>query len=328
MVRPIRPVILLGTLAAVSLALVPLAVDPYLLHIIILILMSAVMALSWDLLVRTGQLSLAHAGFFGLGAYASALTIDLLGAGWWVSFLAAGLVGGMAALGLGLITLRLHGMYFAIATLAFAEVLRTLVLQAQFTGGAVGITLPAIFGGSRMAAYYLVMAIFLLCLLVSIMLQRSRWGLAFQAIRARQAVAEALGIDTVKTKLAAFVISSVFPSLMGAFYIHYVTYIIPYEAFSLNISVSVLVMSVFGGIYSTAGPVIGAVVLKMLEEYLKSVIVYGYTVIYGLILAMVILFMPNGLLGVIKRAAGSGRAVQILRWADGRKRAGDPDQRG
>ncbi len=325
MVRPVRPGHVFGVLAAGFLALVPLAVDPYLLHIIILILMSAVMALSWDLLVRTGQLSLAHAGFFGLGAYASALACNLLGASWWVSFLAAGLVGGAAALGLGIITLRLHGMYFAIATLAFAEVLRTVALQAKFTGGAVGVTLPAIFGGNRLAAYYLVAAIFVLCLVVSLGLQKSRWGLAFQAIRARQAVAEVLGIDTVKTKLAAFVISSVFPSLVGAFYIHYVTYIIPYEAFSLNTSVSALVMSVFGGIYSTAGPVIGAVVLKILEEYLKSAIVYGYTVIYGLILALVILFMPNGLLGVIRRAAGSGRADQILRWVGGRKRAGASD---
>lgn len=325
MVRPIRPVILLGAPAAVSLALAPLAADPYLLHIIILILMSAVMALSWDLLVRTGQLSLAHAGFFGLGAYASALTFNLLGAGWLVSFLSAALVGGVAALGLGIITLRLHGMYFAIATLAFTEVLRTFTLQAQFTGGAVGVTLPAIFGGSRVAAYYLVLAVFLLCLAVSLSLQKSRWGLAFQAIRARQSVAEVLGIDTVKTKLAAFVLSSLFPSLMGAFYIHYVTYIIPYEAFSLNISVSALVMSVSGGLYSTAGPVIGAVVLKILEEYLKSAIVYGYTVIYGLILALVILFMPNGLLGVMRRAAGSGRAYQIIRWAGGGKRAGAQD---
>ncbi|MCL6610193.1 MAG: branched-chain amino acid ABC transporter permease [Peptococcaceae bacterium] len=325
MVRPVRSVLVFGSLAAGFLALAPLAVDPYLLHILILVLMSAVMALSWDLLVRTGQLSLAHAGFFGLGAYASALSCNLLGASWWMSFIAAGMAGGAAALALGIITLRLHGMYFAIATLAFAEVLRTVTLQAKFTGGAVGVTLPAIFGGNRVEAYYLVAVIFVLCLAVSLGLQKSRWGLAFQAIRARQAVAEVIGIDTVKTKLAAFVISSVFPSLMGAFYIHYVTYIIPYEAFSLNTSVSALVMSVFGGIYTTAGPVIGAVVLKILEEYLKSAIVYGYTVIYGLILALVILFMPNGLLGVIRRAAGSGRADQILRWFGGRKRAGVSD---
>ena len=308
-----------------ALALAPLVADPYQLHILILILMSATMALSWDLLVRTGQLSLAHAGFFGLGAYAAALTYSQLGFNWWLSFLAAALAGGLAALGLGMITLRLHGMYFAIATLAFAEVLRTLTLQINFTGGAVGVTLPAIFGGSRVAAYFLVAVIFLICVLTSVLLQRSRWGLAFQAIRARQSVAEVLGVNTIKTKLAAFVISSIFPSLVGAFYIHYVTYIIPYEAFSLNTSVSALVMAVFGGIYSTAGPVIGAVVLKVLEEYLKSVIVYGYTVIYGLILALVILFMPNGLLGVMRRAAGSGRAQQVFRWAGGRKRAETPD---
>lgn len=325
MVRRLKRHAVIGIIAAGFLALIPLAADPYLLHIIILILMSGTMALSWDLLVRTGQLSLAHAGFFGLGAYAAALTCSLLDFNWPMSFLAAALVGGVAALGLGAITLRLHGMYFAIATLAFAEVLRTVTLQTNFTGGAVGVTLPAIFGGNREAAYFLAAAIFILCVLVSATLQKSRWGLAFQAVRARQAVAEVLGIDTVKTKLAAFVISSVFPSLTGAFYIHYVTYIIPYEAFSLNLSVSALVMSVFGGIYSTAGPVIGAVVLKMLEEYLKSVIVYGYTVIYGLILALVILFMPNGLLGVMRRAVGGGRADQVIRWAGGRKRTGAPD---
>lgn len=314
-----------GILAAGVMAVAPLLVDPYLLHILILVLMSGVMALSWDLLVRTGQLSLAHAGFFGLGAYAAALSCNLLGVSWWGSFIAAALVGGTAALGLGMITLRLHGMYFAIATLAFAEVLRTVALQVKFTGGAVGVTLPAIFGGNRVAAYYLAAVIFILCILVSLALQKSRWGLAFQAVRARQSVAEVLGIDTIRTKLAAFVISSVFPSLIGAFYIHYVTYIIPYEAFSLNTSVSALVMSVFGGLYSTAGPILGAVVLKIVEEYLKSTIVYGYTVIYGLILALVILFMPNGLMGVIRRAAGSRRADQIFRWAGGRKRSGAQD---
>lgn len=325
MVRGINVSTAAGLLGAGLMALAPLLVDPYLLHILIMILMSGVMALSWDMLVRTGQLSLAHAGFFGLGAYAGALSFSLLGVSWWVSFLTAALVGGAAALCLGMVTLRLHGMYFAIATLAFAEVLRTLALQVKFTGGAVGVTLPAIFGGNRVAAYYLAAAIFILCILVSLALQKSRWGLAFQAVRARQTVAEVLGIDTIKIKLAAFVISSIFPSLIGAFYIHYVTYIIPYEAFSLNISVTALVMSVFGGLYSTAGPIIGAVVLKLVEEYLKTTIVYGYTVIYGLILALVILFMPKGLLGVIMRAAGSRGADQIFRWPGGRKKSGAQD---
>lgn len=273
--------------------------DEYLRHVAILVVLYAVLALTWDVVARTGQLSLAHAAFFGLGAYTSALTYTRLGLPSLWSLAAAGMVAVAAAAGIGWLTLRLRGIHFAIATLAFGEVLKTAALQLRsLTNGAIGISVPPLFGGERVAAYYLVLAILVAALAMSEWVQSSRLRFALSAMRTREEVARVIGVPAVAIKVGIFAASSFLVGVAGAFYLHYTTYIVPEEVFNLAISVSALVMPILGGLYTTLGPLIGAVALKTLEEYLRVTITYGYLIAYGMMLAVAILFMPRGLLGV------------------------------
>lgn len=280
----------------------PFLSGEYYLHVAILAVMFAVLALSWDIAARAELVSFAHVGFFGLGVYASALSYLKLGLPLPICFLVAASVAGAAALVLGLLTLRLTGIHFAIATLAFSQTLQVIALQLPgFTGGAMGLTVPSLFGGARLPGYYLIFGILLVLIGVSAYLEYSGYRLAFSAMRTSERVAGVLGVDVTRYRLVVFGISAVFASQAGAFYVHYTSATIPYEAFSLHIGVASLVMPVFGGLYSTAGPLVGAFTLYVVEEFLRSTISYGYMVVYGLILIIVVLFMPKGILGVVRR---------------------------
>lgn len=255
------------------------------------------LALSWDLLARTGQLSLAHGAFFGLGAYASALALPVLGT------LPALLVGmAVAALSsflLGLATLRLHGMYFAIATLAFSEVMRTFVLKASFTGGSIGMIVSPAFGGAYpLGGYYLAVAVLVLCTLASLWVSRSRLNYAMAATRQGEAVARVLGVPVVRVKLVAFLISSALAGLAGGVYGMKTLFLSPYDAFSLARAVEALVIPIFGGLYTTLGPLLGGILMISLETWLRIQIGDGYLVVYGVILILAILFLPKGLVGL------------------------------
>lgn len=272
--------------------------QPYYLQLALNILIFAVLALSWDLLARTGQLSLAHAAFFGLGAYTSALLVTLAHAPVAVGIAAGGAVAVVAAAALGVLTLRLRGIYFAIATLAFSETLRVIAKQVRFTGGSSGLVAPPLLEGRLTAQYLVVLAILVAAVAISWGVNRSRWYFAFTAIRANEEVAGAMGVDVVRYKVAAFAISAAFAGLAGGFYAHVFLFINPFEAFSIATSVGALVAPIFGGLYSTIGPLVGAVALRIGEEILRAKFRSGYLIIYGLILAGVILYLPRGLVGL------------------------------
>lgn len=302
------------------LAVLPFVVGPYYLHLALATVLYGVLALSWDVLARTGQLSLAHSAFFGLGAYVSAVFFLRFHVPAVLSILIAGAFAAGVAFVLGLLTLRLHGIYTAVATLAFGEVLRTITLQTpKLTGGAMGVSVPPLFGGNRTEAYYLIVAVLLATVAFSEWVQRSRLRLAFEAIRQRPAVAGVMGVDVVRYKVLAFTTTSIFPAVAGAFYLHYITNTIPYEAYSLNVAIYSVVMSVFGGLYTTLGPLLGTFVLKTSEELLRVNIPYGYTIIYGLILVLAVLYLPRGLLGVTRTWPGR------LSWRRKRSISGSAD---
>lgn len=288
---------------AVTLAVIfPFITGEYYRHLAILTLMYAVLALSWDLAARAELVSFAHTGFFGLGAYTSAITFLKLDFPLFLSFTAAVLLTIVVAIGLGYLTLRLSGIYFAIGTLAFSQVLLVIALQIpQVTGGAMGISVPSLFGGMRIYSYFLILGILALVIVASLYLEKSHYNLAFSAMRTSPVVASVLGVNTVRYRLISFTLSAVFACLAGAFYVHYTTITIPYEAFDLHIGVVSIVMAVLGGLYSTAGPVLGAILLKITEEFMRTTIPYGYMLIYGLILIAGILFLPKGLMGVLKK---------------------------
>jgi branched-chain amino acid transport system permease protein len=297
--------IFLGLVAA--LPWLGLGGDRYLMLLANVMLMFMTLALSWDVVARTGQLSLAHGAFFGLGAYSVAIAFKLWALPPLLGLVFAALVGGAIAFALGVVTLRLRGIYFAIATLAFAEVWRTVALQVpDLSGGTVGIAMPPLFDGDRIASYYVIGAIFVLALALSLAVRWSRWQYAVTAVRANETVARVMGLDVVRVKVGLFTASAVLATLAGAFYMPFITHTDPFDAFDIGRSVSALVFPIFGGLYTSAGPVIGTIVMRSLEEYLRVTPPWkdGYQVVYGLVIVIAVLFMPRGLLGLAQRYAG------------------------
>lgn len=289
-------------LAAAALPWLGVASDRYLMFLANVMLMFMTLALSWDVVARTGQLSLAHGAFFGLGAYSTAIAFRSGQLPPLAGLAVAAAAGGAVAVALGVVTLRLRGIYFAIATLAFAEVLRTVALQLpDLTGGTVGISMPPLFDGDRVLSYYLIGAIFLLALGLSLAVRWSPLQYAVTAIRANETVAEVMGVDVVRVKVALFASSAAIAALAGAFYMPFITHTDPSDAFDIARSVASLVFPIFGGLYTTAGPIVGTVLLRSLEEYLRVTPPWkeGYQVVYGLVIVVAVLFMPRGLLGLL-----------------------------
>ncbi len=278
----------------------------------------AVLALSWDILGRTGQLSLAHAAFYGAGAYTTAILVKLTELPLWVGLPLGGLVAALIALALGAVTLRLRGIYFAIATLAFTEVLRAVVQQlpTRIAGGAAGINVEALFrptfvpgemerweiAFNRNESYFFVYAgLLILTILVSLLIQSSRLKPAFTAIRTNEEVAAVMGVRPARYKLLAFALSSLLVGLLGAVEAHRIGSVSPDQTFAIGTTVLALVTPIFGGLYTTLGPVLGAGVLAGLEETLKRTFEDGYLIGYGIVLVLSILFMPRGIVGLFRR---------------------------
>lgn len=285
----------------------------------------AILALSWDLLARTGQLSLAHAAFYGAGAYTAAILAKATGLPLALTLPLAGVVAALLALGLGSVTLRLKGIYFAIATLAFTEVLKAAVqeLPTGLAGGAAGLNVPPLFrphfvpgqmqrweiAYQRNEAYFYVYgAVLLLAIVVSIVAQRTRLRAAFTAVRTNEAVAAVMGVRPARAKLLAFVLSSALVGMLGALEAMRLGSVIPDGTFAISTTVFALVTPIFGGLYTTLGPILGAGVLSAVEEVLKRTFAEGYLIGYGVVLVASILFMPRGLVGLATRLGRSRRS--------------------
>ncbi len=284
----------------------------------------AVLALSWDMVARTGQLSLAHAAFYGAGGYSAAVLLKLTDAPLWLGIPVAGLVAGLLALLLGSATLRLYGIYFAIATLAFTEVLKTVVQYMPYaiTGGSVGTNLPPLFRPTFVAGamerwevaflrnqgYFMVyVGLLAVTIVISLLIQNSRLRHAFTAIRTNEFVAGVMGVNAARNKLLAFCVSSVVVGMLGAIEAHRFGSVNPDSTFAVHTTVLALVTPIFGGLYTTVGPILAALVLSGLEETLKRVLSDGYLVAYGVVLVISILFMPRGLVGLFRRLVSRAR---------------------
>lgn len=309
----------IGAVLAVA-ALLPVVLNIYFVHLATGIFVYAILSIGLSVLTKTGQVSIGQAAFFGIGAYTAAIVNKYVGFIPLLEFAAAVAVSMLFAVFLGAITLRMKGIYFSIATLAFAETLLVVaMMERTVIGGATGIAVPPLFKNNLAMIYYLALAFTIAAFLVARFAHRSRLGYASVVIKNDERLATSIGINPIRYKIAAFVISAALSGLSGAFYVHYVTFIVPNEVFSLSISVTILAMTIFGGAYSFIGPVIGTVVLKVLEEFLRLKISYGHLIGYGIILVVGILFMPDGLVGLWNRYARFGRARESRRKAGHRE---------
>ncbi|HPD39055.1 MAG TPA: branched-chain amino acid ABC transporter permease [Mesotoga infera] len=292
-------VILLLLIAAI---LLPIFTDAYFISVAITILTFMTLSLSWDMMLRTGQLSFGTAGFFGLGGYTAVIISADLGVDLFVSIIIGGLVAGGIAFVLGIAILRLREIYFAITTLALASVFSVVIRNLhKITGGPSGkIVFNTLFDYDSTKIYWLMLGIALGTIVISELFKRTRIHFAVDSIRADEVVAKSHGVDIFKYLIFVFVVTSMIQGVVGAAYALQYGFVSPESTFSPHYLLLPISMALVGGIYSTIGPIVGAIILGLSSEYLKLVMPYGHLIIYGVIIVLVVLFIPRGFYGTIR----------------------------
>ena len=278
--------------------------DQYQLHLAALICVYWIMIAGLNLVVGyTGQLSIGHVGLLAIGAYAFAILAGKLGWHPAVAVAAAGALGGLCGLALGLPSLRLPGFYFAMATMAFALIVNEIVLaQVGLTGGGIGLpgpSFPAPFDGAK-GFYYLCAALALAVTWLSWNIARRMWGRGLMAIRDNPVAAQAVGVPLFRAKLVVFVFSGVTAGVAGALFASLQSYITP-DTFVFELSLFFFVCIIIGGRGSIVGPFLGTVVLTALPELVAPLAKLG-NFFYGLLLLAVVLIVPEGI----------GRMVELI----------------
>jgi branched-chain amino acid transport system permease protein len=305
----------LGALAALVLPLV--VPNAFAIDILIRVLLFAFIGVAWNLMGGYAkQLSLGHAAYFGLGAYTSTILQVRFGVSPWIGMPAGGVVAMLASLPIGALCFRLRGPYFAIATIATAQVLMLLFLKFRdFAWGAEGTTIPNLGNSPLMmqfegkaAYYYIALGLLAIGLATTYRIERSWMGYYLVAIGEDEDAAEAIGVNTPRIKRDIYLISAFLTALAGTFYVQYIYFIDPATVFSFNISVEAALVSIVGGIGTLWGPVVGTVLLEatsaLLQSWLGSSQGGVQLTVYSLILITVILWRPTGLLGLLAQAYG------------------------
>ena len=265
------------------------------------IFMWIALAGSWNLISGlTGYVSFGHVAFFGAGAYAGAILVAGAGWPWPLAALAGGAAAIVLAVVIGYPCLRLKGPYFAIAMLGLNEVLRALVSYFEgLTGGGNGLSLPTL--DASVPIYYVMGVLAVAVTAMAWLIVTSRFGLRLMTIREDEVAAEAMGIDTFHHKLAALLLSAVGPGVAGALMARDQGYIEPVSVFPLAITVTMIVMALFGGKGTVFGPVLGAVVLFVAQEIVWASYPYFHPLLFGAIIVAVVLLMPRGVLGLLQQ---------------------------
>jgi branched-chain amino acid transport system permease protein len=301
-----------GVVIVVMLVL-PLAVkSSFAIDILIRVLLFAFIGTAWNLLGGYAkQLSLGHAAFFGLGAYTSTILQIDFGISPWLGMIAGGVVASLASLPIGWLCFRLRGPYFAIATIATAQVLMLLFLKFRdFAWGAEGTTIPNLGNAPLMmqfeakaAYYYVALGLLAVGLAVTYRIEKSWMGFYLLAIGEDEDAAEAVGVNAPRIKRDIYMISAFLTALAGTFYTQYIYFIDPNTAFNFNVSIEAALVSIVGGVGTLWGPVIGTVLLEttsaLLQSWLGNSIVGVQLTVYSLILMAVILWRPTGIMGFI-----------------------------
>lgn len=311
---------------AISIGLITVFVDSGVwLTFTMMALYAALLAQSWNILGGYGgQFSFGHALFFGVGAYAQVIAQVGFGVNAWLALALAIALAALVGLAMGAITFRygLKGSYFALVTLAFAEVFRIGAVSVDFTGGGVGMMLPLseslanLQFASRKGYIALMLAFVVAAAAVTAWIRHSRFGAGLMAVRDNEDAANAVGVDPQRAKRGAITLSAAFMGAAGAFYLQVFQYIDPAIAFGPHVSVEALVAAIVGGMGTLWGPVLGALALHLLADLTRNL--FGQLpglnmVIYGTVLVLIVMFLPRGLAGLF----GQARSVREL-WRSAR----------
>jgi branched-chain amino acid transport system permease protein len=308
-----------GTIGTLALAIaIPFLTDSmFILNLLVLMLIFIIFSSAWNLLAYSGQGSLGHAAFFGIGAYASTLIAAKSGLSPFITVFLGATVAAFIGILIGLTCVRLKEWFLAMVTFGFAIIVQTLTVSvlAPITGGWDGIASSRLLSpsipGYQLIEYYAVLAISIASILAIWYIMKTRIGLAFLAIRENELEARAAGIDPVRYRLLAFALSAYLAGVAGALQIHHIGYLTP-ELYGVENSFWPVTYVILGGLGTLAGPVIGTVVLTIIWEGLKATgITFGRYVIVGVILILAIIFLPRGLVSLPE---------QVQEWLNRRRK--------
>jgi branched-chain amino acid transport system permease protein len=294
-------------LVLILLATIPLYIPPYPVISLTSIIMYIIITVSWAIFSGpTRYISLASAAFFGVGVYTSAILGQALALP--IVIVIGGFVSFILALFIGLLTLRLRGMYFIIFTFSISELIRhSLLWWETKVMGTVGRWVVAV---DHVVVYYVILVIFILALLTAYLIRRSRFGLALKSIGEQEEAATHIGINATMVKTITFAISAFFMGAAGAIMATRWSYIDPKIAFNPLFSFMPVLMAIFGGTGQLYGPVLGAALFAYLEEILITKFPYYYMLLFGSILIVVILFLPHGMAGLVQKWRKGGLKQQ------------------
>jgi branched-chain amino acid transport system permease protein len=286
--------------------------DTFPIHVMILVYMFGVMGMGWNIMGGyAGMFSFGQAAFFGIGAYTSTFLLMNFGVNPWIGLVAGGIVAALVAAAIGYPCSNLRGHYFAIASIAFAEIVRVVFNNWKLVGAAEGLSLPMLdesfanfmFHSSKLPYYYIILAFLLLAIATCYFVATSKMGYYFRAIKESHDVAEVLGVNVVKYRLIAIMIAGFLSAMAGTFYAQYILYIDPESVMLLPISVQVVLISMLGGAGAVIGPVIGAAVMIPIAEYTRITLGHQGTgvdmLIYGFLIMLISMYQPAGVWGLL-----------------------------
>lgn len=320
----VGPLLALGLLAVAGVVLPLVTRDSYYLDVATTIVMSLLLTMSLRMQISTGQLNMAHISFMGIGAYTSALLAMRAGLSFWLTLWVGALVAAAIAVPIGALALRLTGPYYFLITFAFSEVARLIFNNffVNLLGGPSGLVeipppgplLGMAFTG-KLELYCLMLVLFLLGAAVLVRLECSRFGLAAGAIRQGELLSATLGVDVLRYKLTAFVLGSAMAGIAGGFFAHSHR-VLHSSDFGLEPMVQLVIFTVIGGVGSIWGPVIGTVLMTVASELMRELHHYE-TLVFGLVLILTMLFLPDGLVSVPGRLARAAARTRARRSAIG-----------
>ncbi|HET6489781.1 MAG TPA: branched-chain amino acid ABC transporter permease [Syntrophales bacterium] len=291
----------------------PLAfTDTFPIHVMILVYMFGVLGMGWNIMGGyAGMFSFGQAAFFGIGAYTSTFLLMNFGVNPWIGLVAGGITAALVAAAIGYPCSNLRGHYFAIASIAFAEIVRVVFNNWKLVGAAEGLSLPMLdesfanfmFHSSKLPYYYIILAFLLIAIATCYFVATSKMGYYFRAIKESHEVAEVLGVNVVRYRLIAIMLAGFLSAMAGTFYAQYVLYIDPESVMLLPISVQVVLISMLGGAGAVIGPVIGAAVLIPIAEYTRITLGHQGTgvdmLIYGFLIMLISMYQPAGVWGLL-----------------------------
>ena len=301
--------LLVLTPVVVCLALLPvLKPDIYYLSALFSLFLYAALSCGWNIFGGyTGYMNFGHAAFFGIGTYTSALLLIKFGLSPFYTSILGGVISAILAGIIGYPCLRLRGPYFVLVTLCMGLAVRVVVINVEWTGSSTGLwlkSLPVKIFANRVIFYETMLALMVLTILIAMWIEKSKYGFGLRSIFQDEDSAETQGVNATQLKIVAFIISAFLAGMAGGIYGYYRSYIHPDFIFDISISILVVLMALLGGRQSWVGPVIGAAILVIINEVLTAYVGIGAEfsrIIYGMLLVVVIMYLPNGLIGLFLR---------------------------